>query len=279
MTVSIFAILSALLTAVTIIAAGLYTSYAVIWMAAALFLGFFLALSVLVLLLMVLCALPVRLEREQTQYSAFYRRVLNLFLPLAMFYARVHVHLTGAEKLPRDTRYLLVCNHFYAMDPILLLRALSKEHLAFVAKQELYRIPVLAQFMHKLGCLPIDRDNDRAAVKSILKAAECLKRGQQNMGIFPEGYTNHENQLQPFRNGAFKIAQRAGTPIVIAVIYNSRTCQHRLFRRRSDIYIHIADVLPTDELSGLSTRDIGQIVHQKMEQALQNPPAALGKRS
>lgn len=275
MTVSIFAAASVLLTAIVIITASLYTSYHVIWIAAVLLIGFFLALSFLVVLLMLLCALPVRLTREQTRYSAFYRWVLNLFLPLAMFYARVHIHVAGMEKLPKDTRYLLVCNHFYSMDPILLLHALPRQRLAFVAKQELYRIPILAQFMHKLGCLPIDRDNDRAAVKTILKAADCLKRGQQNMGIFPEGYTNHENQLQAFRNGAFKIAQRAGAPIVIAVIYNSRACQHKLFRRRSDIYIRIADVLPASSLAGLPTCDVGQAVHEKMEQALQSPPAEL----
>lgn len=76
--------------------------------------------------------------------------------------------------------------------------------------------------MHMCFCLPLDREDNRAAVKTINEAVELLDENVVSMGIYPEGQTNKtEEPLLPFRNGAFKIAQKAKVPIVVCVIENT----------------------------------------------------------
>ena len=89
------------------------------------------------------------------------------------------------------------------------------------------------------------------------------------MTIFPEGQTSKSGQLLPFRNGAFKIAQRAKRPVVVSVLENSRAIYHNLFRRRTRVRVRILGVVPTEDVATLRTVQIGDRVHAMIAAALQ----------
>ena len=121
------------------------------------------------------------------------------------------------------------------------------------------------KYLAKSGCVGLDRENDREAVKAINKAADNIKNGVCAMGIYPEGYVNkNPGTLLPFRNGAFKIAKKAKVPIVVAVVRNTREANKNMFKRHSDVYLKIIKVIPYDDIANLKTNEIGDIVYKIM---------------
>ncbi|MDQ9823046.1 lysophospholipid acyltransferase family protein, partial [Acinetobacter sp. 163] len=80
-------------------------------------------------------------------------------------------------------------------DPGVLLYAFRKSQLAFLTKKENYKLPIIRKFMHKILCQPIDRENDRQALKTILKCIQMVKNDQVSIGAFPEGYTSRDGML------------------------------------------------------------------------------------
>ena len=182
-------------------------------------------------------------------------------------YGGLRPRVTGAEKLP-DTPFLLVCNHRSLFDPMLILDRLSDHNIAFVSKPSNLRIPMVGDIAYAAGFLPINRENDREALKTILQAADYLKRGVCSMGIFPEGTRTRTGKLGPFHAGSFKIAQRAGVPLVIACVRDTEKASRRLFLRPTPVYLDILEVLPAEQVKASSTRDLAEHSRNLMLQVL-----------
>ena len=104
---------------------------------------------------------------------------------LVCAYGGVRPVVTGVEKLP-DTPFLLICNHRSLFDPMVILQELSDYNIAFVSKPSNLQIPMVGDIAYAAGFLAINRENDREALKTILQAADYLKRGPCSMGIFPD---------------------------------------------------------------------------------------------
>ena len=160
---------------------------------------------------------------------------------------------------------LTVCNHLFIADPCVLLHCFPKSQLAFVTKQENQKLFVVGKVMHKILCQPIDRENDRAALKTIIKCIQLLKDDEASVAVFPEGYTSKDGKLHHFRSGVFKIAQKANVPIVVCTIQNTR----QIFRnvthlKPTDVELHLVDVIPAENLKGKTTVDIGNQVYEMM---------------
>ena len=87
--------------------------------------------------------------------------------------------------------------------------------------------------------------------------------------VFPEGGTSKSGLLQPFRNGAFKVAQKAGVPIVICALSNTKAILKNMFRRRTDVYLDVLDVIPASEVAALkTTAEIGTRAHKILSEGL-----------
>ena len=185
----------------------------------------------------------------------------------------MHIHARGLELVPRDGVFLLVSNHTADLDPVVIKHVIPWARLGFVSKKENEKIPIFSSYMHRIQCQSINRENDREAVKTILRTAEILREGEHSMGVFPEGYESKTGELLPFRNGAFKIAQRAKVPIVVAVLRGTKNMMKSLFRRRSDVDLEILGVVPPEDWDGVTTREIGDRIHLMMEKALQQEGA------
>ena len=207
----------------------------------------------------------VDLEKPQEKDSKFYRAVMYPYIELLMNLVLVRLHTSGLEKTPKEGRFLLVCNHLFLADPGILLHAFRKSQLAFISKKENMTMPVVGKFMHKISCQMLDRDNDRQALKVILKCIQMIRDDEVSVGVFPEGYTSKDGKLHPFRSGVFKIAQKANVPIVVCTIQGTR----EIFRnakklKRTDVRLHLVEVIPAEELKGLSTVEIGDRVYGAM---------------
>ena len=248
---------------------GWYESWAVLWKLPLLCVGCFVAMVLLFLLVLAVSCLFVDPKKLVETPIPYFRFLLNQFSRLAFDLGGVRVHVAGLERVPRKGRFLLVSNHLFAFDPIVFYYAMPWAELAFVSKTENFSIPIVAQVMRKILCLPLDRNNDREALKAILKAIQFLKEDKASIAVFPEGGTSKSGLLQPFRNGAFKIAQKAGVPIVVCALTNTKAILKNMFRRKTDVYLDVLDVVPVSEVTAnKTTAEIGDRVHKILSEGL-----------
>ena len=130
---------------------------------------------------------------------------------------------------------------------------------------------MVGRLMHGAGMLSLDRENDRSAVRTILEAIRLLKTDETSIAIYPEGYCRRdaETVLQPFRDGSLKIAQKAGVPVVVATVRDTDTIERNFFRKlHTDVYFDILTVFTAEELTGLSTHEVGEKIWPVMYEHL-----------
>lgn len=238
-----------------------YTGAALVGMLLLLFAAAFAGSLLLFFLLAWLLGLTVDMNKPQARPNRFYRLLMLYVMALLTTLARIRLQVSGLELLP-EGHWLLVCNHRSNFDPIVTGWALRRYDLAFISKPRNFRIPLVGPVIHKAGFLPIDRENDRAALRTIQTAAERLRQGVVSYGIYPEGTRNTGREMLPFRNGAFKIAQKAGTPIVIACIQGSDLVKDRFPWHSTTVRLKICKVLDAETVKTYRTTEIGEEVQR-----------------
>lgn len=236
-----------------------------LWILPLLFAGIYAGLFALALLfLWAVCAL-VDFQKPQEEDSKFYRAVMHVYIDALIQLVRVRVHTKGLENTPKEGRFLLVCNHLFIADPGIVLHCFKKSQLAFLTKKENYKLPFIGAFMHKILCQPIDRENDRQALRSILKCIQLIKEDKVSVCAFPEGYTSKDGKLHPFRPGVFKIAQKTNVPIVVCTIQNTRDIFKNLKHfGHTDVELHLVEVIPPESYAGMNTVALSDMVYEKM---------------
>lgn len=161
--------------------------------------------------------------------------------------AGVKVMVHGEEKLPEGA-VIVMSNHASNFD-ILALQGFFPRQLSWIAKKELFSIPVFGQSMRRGGYIPLDRGDGRKALKSIAEAAEQV-HGNRSVIIFPEGTRTRDGNLLPFKRGGFLLAAKAGIPVVPVCINGSFDINPggALRLNPGTIHIHIMDpvLIPSD---------------------------------
>ncbi len=240
------------------------------WLVPVLFIGYFLALIAVHALVLYLSVLPVKTGGVNDKVSRYYRTLVNATVSFLVPMLRIGIHSTGEEKVPQEGRFLLVCNHLDNIDPAAILHTLPNCDLAFIGKKEIYtQMPFVAKVMHTLNSLPIDRENNREAAKTIVNATRLIKDDKVSVVLFPEGYASKTQELLPMRNGAFKIAVKAGVPIVICTVLGTPQAVKKLFVRHNDIYFDILECLPAEKVAEMDTIQIGEYVTEVMSKNLE----------
>jgi len=135
--------------------------------------------------------------------------------------AGVRVTAQGLEHIDPAGSYVVVSNHLSDLD-IMALFATLPVPLRFLAKRELYRIPILGRTMRAVGMIEVDRAHpDRDSINR--QSAQVLSCGQSIM-VFAEGGRSRDGTLRPFKTGAFAIAVANHAPICPVTIAGSRQC-------------------------------------------------------
>lgn len=234
------------------------------WMLPVYFALDFLGLLILAFLFLIIAAYQVDITRERETDSPFYRWIIRLYVPALMKLVRIRLHTEGLEKTPKTGRFLLVCNHLFLADPAILLDQFPDSQLAFISKKENRNLFVVGPVMHAILCQPLDRENDRAALKTILKCIQLIKDDTVSIGVFPEGGTSRDGRLHPFRPGAFKIAQKTGVPIVVCTLQNTQNIFRNILKGGTDVHLHLVDVIPAEELKGKTSVEVADRVYEMM---------------
>ncbi len=199
--------------------------------------------------------------------SAFFRCIRAVLSGIVRLAFRVKV--IGGENEPDEGGFVVCANHISAIDPIVVCYAFKKHQVHYMAKKELFKIPVFRSLIKALGAFPIDRSgNDVGAIKTavgIVESGKCL-------GIFPQGhrYPKVEPRSTPTKNGAALIASRAEADVVPVYIY-CKGKKQRIFRRT---YVIIGERIPFESF-GYDREESG--AYSKMTEMIFDKVCSLGE--
>ncbi len=161
-----------------------------------------------------LLQLPVMLVTGSGDFSIWLARVA--WAPAGLWLSGVLLEVSAPSGWPSGPA-IYVSNHESALDPWILFRAIPRS-LRFVAKRELFRIPVFGWYLALAKFVPVDRADRSRSVTALRKAGRMVRAGTSLL-VFPEGTRSEEGRIREFKKGPFVLAVEAGTPVVpIAIV-------------------------------------------------------------
>jgi len=208
--------------------------------------------SILILLWLVLLSVSRLFDRDPVHYRTGYlfRKIGNA---ITWINPAWRLHITGELVSNPRMPYVVVCNH-QSMADIPLISNLPWE-MKWLAKIELFRLPILGWMLRLAGDICVDRKNPRSGALALIKAQHILEQKCSVM-IFPEGTRTLDGRVQQFTDGAFHLAIKAKVSILPLVIEGSQNCIPKnswKFGKPSEIFLK---VLAPIETSTLTIRDV-----------------------
>jgi len=143
----------------------------------------------------------------------------RLWAKSVLWVSRVKVTVQGMENIDPTAAYVYMANHQSMFDILVLLGHLPVQF-RWLAKKELFRIPIFGYSMERVGYISIDRSNRKSAIKSLQMAAKKIAGGV-SVVVFPEGTRSHDGKMKSFKKGGFYLAIDSRQPLVPVVIFGS----------------------------------------------------------
>ena len=165
-------------------------------------------------------------------------------------------------------RFLYVCNHRSGFDPVIVMDKLRRYEISFISKPSNMKLPLIGRVAYAAGFLAIDRENDRNALRTILTAADYMKRDICSMGIYPEGTRSRTGELLPFHAGSLKAAQKAKVPIVVACCSGGEKIMKRKGFGGTKVYLDILEVIPAETVCGMKTTELSERIQGAIRENL-----------
>lgn len=197
-------------------------------------------------------------------------KILHQVCHMILIFANVKVKVIGKEHIPNET-FVCYSNHKSDLDPVALYYALHRICSA-VGKKDLFKYPVIKQCKPTFGVISIDRENDRAAAKSIIEGVRSIREGMSYI-IFPEGgiKTRDTEDMVNLRAGAYKLVTKSEALLLPAtIIGSSNTFKRRTIFQRVKMTIIFHKPITPEEYGNYNTTEIGQmvmnLVHEDIEQ-------------
>lgn len=165
--------------------------------------------------------------------SKFFNGIVNTLGPVVRVLFRIHPHYIENEPDESEGPYVLICNHISNADPVFICAGKLKQQPHYMAKKELFKVPLVNKLVKGLGAYPVDRGGaDVTAIKNTIK---MLEEGKC-IGIFPQGHrqkgrTPAEADL---KNGAAMITVKAKATVFPCCIITKKN--KFAFFRRVDVY-------------------------------------------
>ncbi len=207
------------------------------------------------------------LFRVRDRVGAPYDRAPRLWAKFILWMSGVRLVQHGTDN-KRGARHIFVVNHVANYD--VLVAAATLRWVKFVAKAELFRIPLFGKAMLAAGMIPIERSNRKAAFGSYTLATKRIEAGA-SVAVYPEGTRGNAYPLRPFKKGPFVLAIQAQAPIVPVVVYGQQAVNPKgqFLVRPGTIHVHF---LPAIETTGMTYEDRDRLADQTraaMAQCLQ----------
>jgi len=173
----------------------------------------------------------------------------------------VRLKIKGKENLKNLGHVMVVGNHKSNIDAQIVIEML-KGSVAFTPKKELYNNKLLATYFNAIGCMPVNRENDREVAKEMVKTIKNMKEGL-NLVLFPEGgVISRETELMlTMKPGAYKLAFKSEATLLPICIFNS----HKLYKKFPlfipyTIEIHVLKPLKYEDYKNMTTNEVAEYI-------------------
>jgi 1-acyl-sn-glycerol-3-phosphate acyltransferase len=195
--------------------------------------------------------------------SPLIEKIIRLWSRVWLAASGTKLEVDGAENIDPNRSYVVVANHLSTLDIMACLLAVPLP-IRFLAKKELFRVPVLAQGMRMVGIIEVDREA-RGAVHSEVnrQSRELIEKGR-SLIIYAEGTRPRNGVMKPFKKGAFTMAIRSGLPVLPLSIHGSYEAwpPGTPLVRGGSIRVVLDKPVETE---GMSTSDTGDLRDQVRE--------------
>jgi 1-acyl-sn-glycerol-3-phosphate acyltransferase len=190
-------------------------------------------------------------------------RVIRVWSRIWLVASRTDLVVEGQDNIDPDRSYIVVANHLSALDIMACLLAVPLP-IRFLAKKELFRIPVLAQGMRMVGIIEVDREARGAVHTEVNRQSRELIEKGRSLIIYAEGTRPRNGVMKPFKKGAFTMAITSGLPILPLSIHGSYQAwpPGTPLARGGSIRVIIDKPIETE---GLSASDTGELRDQVRE--------------
>jgi 1-acyl-sn-glycerol-3-phosphate acyltransferase len=176
--------------------------------------------SVGAVLMTIVCAIAAIVISRLSPRSHAIERVIHVWSWTWLRLSGTRLRVIGADNVDTSRSYVVVANHESTFDIMACFLALPVP-IRFLAKKELFRIPLLAQAMKAIGIVEVDRQARIPIHDQLNVQAKELIAAGRSVIIYPEGTRTRTGVLGPFKKGAFTIALGMGLPILPVAIEGS----------------------------------------------------------
>ena len=194
---------------------------------------------------------------EKSRPSLFWP-LAALVIPAVSLLAKIRV--TGREKLPRDGAFVLAPNHYSEFDPLIVAVAVWRLGRAprFMAKDSLFRVPVLGWLLRKTGMIPVARTSSASAAKQTMRQSKELVEHGRGVIVYPEGTLTRDPELWPMRgkSGAVRLALAGDIPLIPMAQWGTQEIMGRYQKKlsiwppRKPVQVIIGDPVDLSDLKG-----------------------------
>lgn len=181
--------------------------------------AFWALLCFIVTMLLVLIPISIAGFWNEPKRSVISHNTFAIWMDVFFFLIGVRRIIKGKEQFKRGENYVIVCNHNSFMDVPLSSGSIPGPNKT-IAKIEMSKIPLFG-IVYTRGSVLVDRKSEQSRKESYTKMKDVLKLGL-HMCIYPEGTRNKGREpLQPFHDGAFRLAVDTATPVMPALIFHT----------------------------------------------------------
>ena len=178
----------------------------------------------------------------------------------------IKVEIEGKENIPDHKKFVIVANHQSFLDINVIWPSITIT--SFIAKAELWNIPVFGWILNKIGCIPVHR-NPR---KNLGMGTTVKKRLENNItiSVFPEGHRSADGHMLPFQNGIFRMAKENGFPLLPVTIVDSgkRLAKTKWAQTPGVVKIVVHPLQTPESFSDKSATQLRDEVRNMIESAL-----------
>ncbi len=192
-----------------------------------------------------------------------------------LFISGVKVTVKGKENVLQGQGAMYAFNHRSFFD-ILVGYTTGPMPMAFVSKDSLAHVPLISRWMRAMNCLFLDRKDIKKGMQTILEGVELLKSGH-SVYIAPEGTRNHKDELLPFHQASFKLAEKSGCPIVPVAMSNNDAIfeNHLPWIHKAHVIVEYCEPLYMEEMTRDEKKRIGEQVRQIISEVLERNKSEL----
>lgn len=173
------------------------------------------------------------------------------------------LEVLGKENLPEKGPVLYIATHKSVFD-IVILMTILKEPAIFIGKKEVASMPFVNKWFDALGCIYVDREDMREALKSIMEGIKEIKSGQ-SIVLFPEGTRNIGNEIRPFKEGGFRLASKTKVPVIPIALSNTfKVFEEKKRIQKTKVIVNIGKPIITSDLSNEELAQLPKLVEDKV---------------